>query len=99
MNLSIKDVEPFLIYSDDNAKSKKHLAVCYVISMDIVNTKFKLTSDEFVMKTGKTKSGHLLNVNEILKDQSGLEYWSKYILSHVFKKSISGVSDLFSQDV
>ncbi len=96
-SVSIKEVEPFLIFSEDKLKSKKHLAVCYVLNMDLENTKFKLISDEFIMKTGKSKSGHVLNITELVKGKDKFEYWSTSILNHVFNETINGTNDLFSQ--
>lgn len=75
---------PFLIYTPDNKVSRKHLAVCYIIEMDLDDKKFKLVSDEFIMKTGTTKSGHILKINEIKKGKDKPENWSRVILNHLF---------------
>ncbi len=88
-SISIENKTPFLIYTPDNEKSKKHLAICYVIEMDLKDKKFKLTSDEFIMKTGTSKSGRVLSIKEIVDTEfSNLESWSKEILKEVFKTSI-----------
>lgn len=84
-SLSIQDAEPFLIYSRSNEKSKKHLAVCFVIEMDLEDKKFKLTSDEFIMKTGTTKSGQVFNVVDLINDNNNrFEAWSANIIKEVF---------------
>ena len=98
-SISIKDVEPFLIYSTKSPKSRRHLAVCYVITMDLENQSFKLTSDEFVMKTGKSKSGHVLPLEEIISGKYNLEAWSLYILKYVFNKEVMTSYDLFDEDI
>ena len=97
-SISVKSIEPFLIYSTKNAKSKKHLAVCYVITMDLDNKSFKLTSDEFVMKTGKSKSGHILPIYQIISGKYNLEAWSTFILKQAFNKEVTTSYDLFDEE-
>jgi predicted NUDIX family phosphoesterase len=97
-SISVKNIEPFLIYSTKNPKSKKHLGVCYVITMDLENQSFKLTSDEFIMKTGKSKSGHILPIEEVISGKYSLEAWSQYILKNVFNKEVMTSYDLFDED-
>lgn len=88
-SLSIQDSQPFLIYSRSNEKSKKHLAVCFVIEMDLEDKKFKLTSDEFIMKTGTTKSGQIFRVTDLINDTSNkYEAWSAKIIKEVFKAKL-----------
>ena len=54
--------------------------------MDLSNRKFKITSDEHIMKAGKTISGHVLDIQELVKNEySNLESWSVEILKEVFK--------------
>ena len=77
--------EPFLIYSPENEISKKHLAICYVITADLENTKFHLDNREIVQKKGKTKSGKIMPIEELLENyKEDLEGWSKYILGEIF---------------
>lgn len=83
-SITAKQITPFLIYTPISTKSKKHLGVCYIITMDFENKRFKPTPDEFIMKTGKSKSGHILLVKDILKSKEKLESWSTAILKHVF---------------
>lgn len=59
--------------------------------MDLENKKFKLTSDEFTMKTGKSKSGHIVNVNDVYK--MNIDTWSEVIIEKIFKMKID--LDLF----
>ena len=87
-SLSIQDLQPFLIYSR-SGNSKKHLAVCFVIEMDLDNKKFKLTSDEFIMKTGTTKSGQVVDIADLINDSNNkLESWSNKIMEVVFKHEV-----------
>jgi len=79
------ETEPFLIYSPENEISKKHLAICYVITADLENTKFRLDNREIVQKKGKTKSGKIMPIEELLENyKEDLEGWSKYILGEIF---------------
>jgi len=96
-SLSVRDSKPFLIFTPDNEKSKKHLAVCYILEMDLEDKRFKLTSDEFIMKTGTSKSGHILDINEVASGKHDLEAWSMQILEHIFDKKIPKARDLFSE--
>jgi len=102
-SITVKKANPFLIYTTDNPSSKKHVAVCHVIEMDLDDKKFKLTSDEFIMKTGTSKSGQILSINEIIQgEQKGeykLESWSIAIIKEVFKRDLSKKTDLFSGQI
>ena len=96
-SITIKNNHPFMIYTPDNEKSARHVAVCYIIEMDLEEKKFKLTSDEFIMKTGTSKSGQILGIKELLKGNFKLESWSKYILKEVFNVDAKD-KDLFEKD-
>lgn len=88
-SIKIHNTEPFLIYKTDHPKSKKHLGVCYFIEMPLEDKKFKLKSDEFIMKTGSTKSGQVMEINEIInKHSKNLESWSREILKKIFNREI-----------
>lgn len=94
-SISVQGSQPIIIYTPNNNVSSRHFAVCYVIEMDLDDKKFKLTSDEFIMKTGTSKSGHILKVSEVIPDNNKLESWSKEILKEVFRKSLLKTIDLF----
>lgn len=83
-----KDIDPFLIYINENKKSKKHLAVCFVIMLnDFDHKSFKIVTDELVKKAGTSKSGHSLTIKEIVENYSDeFEPWSANILRHVFNE-------------
>lgn len=86
-SINFENNKPFLIYTPNySTKSEKHLAICYIVEMDLSNRKFKITSDEHIMKAGKTISGHVLSIGEILKNEDkNMESWSIEILKEVFK--------------
>lgn len=85
-SLSIRDSRPFIICTPDDKRNAQHFAICYIIEMDLENKKFKLTSDEFTMKTGKSKSGHIVNVNDVCK--MNIDTWSKVIIEKIFEIKI-----------
>lgn len=85
-DIVITNEEAFLIYSDENDRSKKHLAICFILEMNLDDRKFTLNSDEFVQRRGKTNSGEVMSI-ENFKAQDAkheLEPWSKQILNRVF---------------
>ena len=58
--------------------------------MDLDEKKFKLTSNEFVMKTGTTKSGQVFKIVDLINDRNNKsEAWSVKIIKEVFKQKIS----------
>lgn len=79
-------ISPFVIYTPDNEKSKKHLAIGWKISMD-EDTKFRLDSYELVQKKGKTRSGSFICWKDIA--DASLESWSKTILLNLFPEKFT----------
>lgn len=99
-NLTANEVIPFLIYTPTNNKSKKHIAVCFIMEMDLHSKSFKPSQDEFVAKAGSTRSGHVVLISELMKDSENFEPWSEEILRHVFKvASLSDQQSLFKDEV
>lgn len=100
-SISIKNAKPFLIYTPNNYKSAKHLAVCFIIEMDLEEKKIRLISDEFTMKKGTSKSGLIMEVKEIINGLYTLEPWSIQILQYVFNQKYlrRGTGDLFEDDI
>lgn len=82
-SISICATEPILIYADDNERSRQHLAICYIVEMDLDNKQFKITSDELTMKSGTSKSGKVMTPHELVSET--LEKWTIEILDKVFK--------------
>ena len=79
---------PFVIYTPDNVKSKKHLAIGWKISMD-EETKFRLDSYELVQKKGKTRSGSFVPLTDIVNADMSFESWSKTILLNLFSEQLT----------
>lgn len=82
-SISICATDPILIYTDDNERSRRHLAICYIVEMDLDNKQFKITSDELTMKSGTSKSGKVMTPHEVASE--ALEKWTIEILDKVFK--------------
>jgi predicted NUDIX family phosphoesterase len=83
---SSDDLDPLCIWMRDNDRSKKHLAICYIMEVNFSRTKVRLDKNEF-MTGGNTKSGMILDIDEILNHENELESWSKLILRDCFGKS------------
>ena len=78
--------DPLCIWMRDNQRSEKHLAICYIMEVDFSRIKIRLDKNEF-MSGGNTKSGKILDINEILIREKELESWSKLILRDCFGKN------------
>lgn len=81
------ETNPLCIWMRDNDRSKKHLAICYIMEVNFSRTKVRLDKNEF-MTGGNTKSGTILDIEEILARESELESWSKLILRDCFEKIV-----------
>lgn len=89
LTITVGNQEPFLIYSPVSSKSKKHLAICFIIEMDLENRKFHPTREEFIHKSPNSKSGTIVKVKDLPEIIDEFEPWSLYILSHVFNMSMT----------
>lgn len=87
------DSDPLCIWMRDNERSKKHLAICYLMEVNFSRTKVRLDTNEF-MTGGNTKSGMILDIEDILAREKELESWSKLILRECFGKSLPGSGTL-----
>lgn len=87
ISIALNEIEPFFIYSEDNDKSKKHLAVCFFVMVDEDGIKLRLDSQELVLNKGKSKSGRFLDIKEVLKEAE-LERWSRIILKTCFETGL-----------
>lgn len=82
--ISVEKSDKFLIYTPYNDKSKKHLAICHIITLDLEDRNFKLDENEFIQKKGRTQHGKIIKVKELYKQYDGMEDWSQLILEKVF---------------
>ena len=78
------------IWDTSNEKSRKHLAMCYVMEADLDTLKVKIDKNEFI-NSGNTVSGKVLDVREIMKKHHELEAWSRTILDKVFNSPVEQI--------
>lgn len=79
---------PFVIYTPDTKKSKKHLAIGWIIMIS-EESKLRLDSYELVQKKGKTKSGTFISFKNITDPDVSLESWSRTILLKLFADKLT----------
>lgn len=89
ISIALNNIEPFLIYTPDSDKSKKHLGVCFIVELDITTLKLRLDPHELILNKGTSKSGKFLNISEIHQLSDQLEPWSIEILKHYFDIDIN----------
>lgn len=87
--ISVDKCEKFLIYTPYNTKSKRHLAICHIVTLDLEDRIFKLDENEFIQKKGKTQHGKIIKVKDLYKQYDSMEDWSKLILEQVFNMKAS----------
>ena len=83
-----KKNSPFAIYTPDNEKSKRHLAIGWKVSID-EDTKIRLDSYELVQKKGKSKSGCFIPIKDITNSNMSFESWSRIILLNFFADKLT----------
>ena len=88
ISIALDEIVPFYIYTPTNERSRKHLAVCFFVSIDEDGLKLRLDSQELVLNKGKSKSGKFLPLLE-LAAESDYEEWSVEILKHCFNIEVS----------
>ena len=82
ISVSLDNSVPDVIYTPTVEKSKKHMAVCFRVTVE-EDTKLRLDAEELVQKKGVSKSGRFLSIDELLKED--LEDWGNLILKKYFK--------------
>lgn len=93
IRIALNDIIPFFIYSTNDEISKKHMAVCFLVSVDEENLILHLDQQELVQKKGRSKSGRFLGLDELKNEK--LEDWSRTILKYVFNINSSNQLTLF----
>lgn len=94
ISVALNDVqEPFIIYTPTSEKSKKHLAIGWIISLD-EGSKLRLDAYELVQKKGKSKSGTFIPFENITDSDILLEDWSKTILLNFFANKLTEIQKM-----
>ncbi len=82
ISVSLDNIIPDIIYTPTVEKSKKHLAICFRVTVE-EDTKLRLDAEELVQKKGVSKSGRFLTTEEL--NNEPLEDWGKMIMKKYFK--------------
>lgn len=82
ISVSLDNIIPNIIYTPTVEKSKKHLAICFRVTVE-EDTKLRLDAEELVQKKGVSKSGRFLTTEEL--NNEPLEDWGKMIMKKYFK--------------
>ena len=90
ISIAIEGLVPYFIYSKSNNKSQKHMAICFIVTIDESSVKLRLDPHELVTTKGKSKSGRFESIEQIM--DFDLEEWSRIILNHCFKTKNSQLS-------
>lgn len=91
-----KEEIPFVIYTPDNEKSKKHLAIGWKVYID-EETKLRLDSYELVQKKGKSKSGTFVSFGNVTDSDIRLESWSRTILLNILSDKLTDTQKMMLQ--
>ena len=86
ISVSLDCLEPYFIYSCDNVKSCRHLAVCFFVQIKEKTVKFRMRSNELLTNRGLGKSGRFYDIDEI--SENDLDMWSINILKNYFQRKI-----------
>lgn len=81
------ETPPLCIWDTSNEKSRRHLAMCYVMEVDFDTLKVKIDKNEFI-NSGNTLSGKVLNIREVVRRYDELEAWGRKILKKIFDVSV-----------
>ena len=93
ISIALNGIQPFYIYTPNNERSEKHLAVCFLVPIEEEGIKLHLDSNELILNKGKSKSGRFLTIDEICQEPE-LEQWSKIILKKCFDVEYNSNSQL-----
>lgn len=77
-----------LLLDSSNSRSRVHLAVVYLITLDKPDIAIALNQKEFKERKGKSLSGRFLSLQEIVKHAEEMEFWSKILLKDYFRMSM-----------
>ena len=88
ISVALDEIIPLYIYTPTNEISSRHLAVCFLVSIDEDGLKLHLDPQELILNKGRSKSGRFFSLLE-LAGESDYEEWSKEILRYCFDIEIS----------
>ncbi|HEY3546618.1 MAG TPA: hypothetical protein VGK17_11065 [Propionicimonas sp.] len=87
VTLDLSTDELWCIWDDEggNPRSRRHMALLFVVDTDLDELKVRLDDYEFVQPGGRTQSGTVLKAVELAADSKNLEAWGRGVLQAVFK--------------
>jgi predicted NUDIX family phosphoesterase/thymidylate kinase len=79
---------PYIIYDPTKERSKKHVAICFIIKLDVDNLVIHPDPRELLKKSDSNDSGSIIDISEIEKRLNNgtlkTEFWSLQILKEIF---------------
>lgn len=85
VSISLDDINPYYIYTTDHPNSKQHLAICFLIEIDIDGLQLSIDSYELVQKRGTSKSGTFVSIHNFENpNYAPIESWTRLILKEIF---------------
>ncbi len=95
--IHVATATPFLIYSRQTERSNHHLAICYVITMELGGrSSFDMNEHEFATTDRRSKTGKVVPISEVVNMPQDFEEWSVAILAEVFHTAPVGREALFA---
>ena len=92
ITVDLEALSPYIIYTPDLDKSRKHFAVCFVIQMDIDELNLRLDPAELRLTRGASKSGKFFSIGELVHHVSELESWGIEILKEFFNVRLDQIN-------
>lgn len=89
INVSLEKIKPDIIYTPQfSSISKRHIAICFLIEVDIEVIKLTLDPHELTQTRGTSKSGKFYPIKDFSRLDINFESWSRYILKKYFNFEI-----------
>jgi predicted NUDIX family phosphoesterase len=79
--------DPMCIWVRSNDRSKKHMAICYMMEIDFDALNIKIDHNEFYT-TYKSMSGKGTELDKIVNVSYKMEEWSQLILQKIFNRKL-----------
>lgn len=84
LELNIPDKEPVIIYSNEDSKSRHHIACCWIVKIGPQKTSIRTNGVELIKNSSNNGFIKFSEINKNLK----LENWSRLILTELLKDTI-----------
>jgi len=92
VHIAVNNTDPYIIYTPDNDKSKKHLAICFLLEVDTESLKMRLDKEELITNKGKTPSGKFHYISDLIEDEkNNFEAWTVEIFQELFNADVEAI--------